>query len=229
MSDSGKEGIIELLRQKIELKQLVFNETKNVFNALRVILADLSKELSSKVKNINSELTVFYKENGEFEIEFTLADETILFVMHSNIFTFDSTHEIWKSSYVKENKERAYCGKIFIYNFLADSFKYNRANDIGYLIGRVFVNKENHFFVEGKKQLGNLYSDFSTSQLDNQMLQKIVEAAVMYSLEFDPFTPPFEAQGQISVGEVLDASLQSRITTGKRLGFKFQSDGGGAF
>jgi len=33
---------------------------------------------------------------------------------------------------------------ISIYNFLSDSFKFNRVNDIGYLIARVFTNKENH-------------------------------------------------------------------------------------
>ena len=44
---------------------------------------------------------------------------------------------------------RTYCGVINMYNFLSDSFKYNRENDLGYLIGRMFINKENTF-VEGK-------------------------------------------------------------------------------
>ena len=154
----------------------------------------------------------------------SLADETLLFVMHTNIFTFDSTHEVWKSQYVQQNKDNAYCGKIFIYNFLSDSFKYNRTNDVGYLVGRIFINKDKHFFVEGKKQLSYLYNDFSTSVIDSECLMKIIESAILYSLDFDPFTPPFEQQGQISVGEVINANLQSRITTGKRLGFKFQSD-----
>ena len=43
------------------------------------------------------------------------------------------------TSYVKEDKNRSYCGVIHLYNFLADSFKYNRLNDVGYLIGRVFI------------------------------------------------------------------------------------------
>lgn len=224
MADNRHENIIELLRAKVMLKQEVFSKTEEVFDELKKILSDISSNLTSKVKSIDSRLVVSYKETSESEIEFTLADETLLFVLHSNIFTFDTAHEVWKMPYVQQSKDNAYCGKIFIYNFLSDSFKYNRTNDIGYLIGRVFVNKEKHFFVEGKKQLSYLYNDFSSSVLDTESLSKIIESAILYSLDFDPFTPPFEQQGQISVGEVIDASLQSRITTGKRLGFKFQSD-----
>ena len=54
---------------------------------------------------------------------------------------------------------------INIYNFLADSFKYNRLNDVGYLVGRVFLNKDLHYFVEGKRQLGFLYNDFVNDKL----------------------------------------------------------------
>ena len=224
MAEISREGIVQLLRQKVMMKQVVGQKTKDVFSMLRILLSDLTKELTDTIKNINDDVKVSYKENGEFEVEFTLADETLLFVMHTNIFTFDSSHEIWKSPYIKEDKDRAFCGKIFIYNFLSDSFKYNRTNDIGYLIGRIFINKENHFFVEGNKQIGRLYSDISSTEINEKVLLQIIEAAIIYSLEFDPFTTPFEMNNEIRVGEVLDASLQSRIATGKRLGFKFMTD-----
>ena len=224
MAEISREGIVQLLRQKVMMKQVVGQKTKDVFSMLRILLSDLTKELTDTIKNINDDVKVSYKENGEFEVEFTLADETLLFVMHTNIFTFDSSHEIWKSPYIKEDKDRAFCGKIFIYNFLSDSFKYNRTNDIGYLIGRIFINKENHFFVEGNKQIGRLYSDISSTEINEKVLLQIIEAAIIYSLEFDPFTTPFEMNNEIRVGEVLDAGLQSRIATGKRLGFKFMTD-----
>ena len=56
--------------------------------------------------------------------------------------------------YPEENPNRGFCGLIHIYNFLNDSFKYNRVHDLGYLIGRIFINHENHFMVQGKRQLG---------------------------------------------------------------------------
>ena len=224
MAEGKYDKIVELLKKKVSLKQEVYSKTKEVFEELRVMLAEISSDLTTRVKSFGGDLTVSFKDASEFEVEFTLADETLLFVMHTNIFTFDSSHEVWKLPYVKENKDNAYCGKIFIYNFLSDSFKYNRTNDIGYLVGRIFVNRDKHFFVEGKKQLNYLYNDFGSSEMYSESLMKIIESSILYSLDFDPFTPPFEQQGQISVGEVINANLQSRITTGKRLGFKFQSD-----
>jgi hypothetical protein len=224
MPEKSNEKILKLLEEKVLLKQEVFDKTKSVFDKLKNFLQDLINELSARVKTINRDLVLTYTDTGEFECEITLGDETLVFVMHTNIFTFDNTHQIWRQKYVLQDSSRSYCGKIFIYNFLSDSFRFNRVNDVGYLIARIFINREGHYFVEGKKQLGNLYSDFSTSMMDESSLMQIVEAAVTYSLNFDPFTPPFETISQISVREVIDAGLQSRIATGKRLGFQFEND-----
>jgi hypothetical protein len=42
-----------------------------------------------------------------------------------------------------------YFGVVNVYNFLSDSFRYNRERDLGYLVARIFLNKEGHFFVQG--------------------------------------------------------------------------------
>jgi len=86
----------------------------------------------------------------------------------------------------------SYCGIIYIYNFLADSFKYNRLDDLGYLIGRIFINRENHYFVEGKRQMGFLYNNFGTAVIDKKALRAIIETAIMYAMEFDLLVPPYD-------------------------------------
>ena len=92
--------------------------------------------------------------------------------MHSNVFEFDKNHGIWKISYVENNDMNSYCGIINIYNFLSDSFKYDRLDDLGYLIGRIFINKDNHYFVEGKRQLGFLYNDFGNAVIDTKAIKR---------------------------------------------------------
>ena len=226
MPENSNENIIKLLQEKILLKKEVFDNTKIVFDELKKKLSVIAGDLKLSIKNINKESVTNYQDTGDYEAEFILADETLLFAMHTNIFTFDNSNEIWKSKYVQQDTKRAFCGKIFIYNFLSDSFRYNRINDVGYLIARIFINKEKHYFVEGKKQLGYLYNDFSTSILDSENIGKILESAILYCLNFDPFTPPFESIEEISVKEVLEANIQSRIATGKRLGFQFQEGNG---
>ena len=221
MSPESNQNILKFLEEKISLKQEVLDNSKAVFDEMKQQLSQIASQYKSPVKNISKDLVTSFRVTGDFEAELVLADETLIFSLHTNIFTFDNSHEIWKTKYVKQDVNRAYCGKIFIYNFLTDSFRYNRINDVGYLIARIFINKEKHFFIEGEKQLGNLYSDFSTSMLDSENIHKIIEAAIFYSLNFDPFTPPFEKMEEISVRDILDASIQSRIATGKRLGFQF--------
>jgi DNA polymerase elongation subunit (family B) len=224
MSEISNENIIKLLQEKVLLKQEVFEKTKKTFLEIKSILIQLATELKSSVKKINKEIQIEYKEVGDYEFDFTLADETLVFVMHTNIFSFDNSNEIWKNKYVQQDSTRAYCGKIYIYNFLSESFRFNRSSDVGYLLARIFINRESHYFVEGIKQLSYLYNDFSSSVLDTDSLKKILETTVLYSIDFDPFTLPFENISEISVREVIEANVQSRILTGKRLGFQF--DGG---
>ena len=223
MTEKGQDKILRLLHDKVLLKQEVYDKTKVIFNKLKEVLSKLAIDFKASVKDINKHILTEFKNTSEHEVEFVLADETLVFVMHTNIFTFDSTHPIWRDKYVQEDSRRSFCGKIFIYNFLTDSFRYNRVNDLGYLIARVFVNREGHYFVEGKKQMGYLYNDFSTTVLDDESLSKLIETAIIYCLDFDPFTPPIEQVNEISVREVIDANVQSRIATGKRLGFQFES------
>ncbi len=225
MEDNSHNKILKLLEEKVLLKQEVFGSTKSVFDELKKSLNKIADDLKLSVKNISKELSIEFKDTGDYECQFILGDETLVFVMHTNIFTFDNSHEIWRQKYVQQDNRRSYCGKIFIYNFLYDSFHYNRINDVGYLIARIFINRERHFFVEGKKQIENLYNDFSTTILDSENILKIIESSILYSLDFDLFTPPFESIQNISVKDIMDSSLQSRIATGKRLGFAFENEG----
>ena len=144
--------------------------------------------------------------------------------MHTNVFEFSRMHEVMKLPYIKEDKERSFSGMINIYNFLTDSFDYNRDYDIGYLIGRVFINKEKHYFIEGKREVGLLYSSFNTSVVDKQSITSIIVSAMEYANNFDLLTPPFDQVKEITVGEIKQKTASKRFITAKRLGFEFQQD-----
>jgi hypothetical protein len=130
----------------------------------------------------------------------------------------------WSASYVKDDPERSYCGMINFYNFLADSFKYERRQDSGYLIARMFVNKDRHFFVEGKRQLGFLFNNFSDSIITAESIRSIVETAILYAMEFDLYTPHYNDMKEISIGEMVHESSVMRVKTAKRMGYKFSQE-----
>ena len=129
-----------------------------------------------------------------------------------------------KTPYIKEDPSRSFCGVIHIYNFLADSFDYDRDNDLGYMIGRVFINSEGHYFIEGKRELGILYTNFNKSVISAENVQTILESAIQYAVNFDLLTPPYDEIKVVSVGEMRNNFGKKSMVTAKRLGFRFQAD-----
>lgn len=226
MEDAGnaRQLIIKILKEKAVLKQEIFSKTKDVFKLLKECLAEINKDLVTQVNTDGTKLYFNYQEKGDFEAIIAFAGDTLIFHMHTNVFNFDRSHSIWKTTYVKEDERRAYCGVINIYNFLTDSFRYNREQDLGYLIARIFVNHELHYFVEGKRQLGFLYNDFANAVIDKEALTKIVESSILYSLDFDLLTPSYDQVKQVSMMEIFANSEMLQLKTGKRMGFRFQAD-----
>lgn len=219
-----KETIIQTLKTKAVMKQDVYKQTAFVFSELKAVIREIVAELKKEMDQTDKRIVIDFKERSEFQVELKVAGDVLFFHMHTNIFEFDKSHPVWKTSYVKDNEFNSYCGMIQVYNFLADSFKYNRVNDVGYMVTRIFINRESHFFVEGKRQLGFLYNDFVTAPIDREALKAIVESTILYCLNFDLFTPPFDSVREVTVSEIQEASNSLQIKTGKRLGFRFLAD-----
>ncbi|HOY30613.1 MAG TPA: hypothetical protein PKW80_01925 [Bacteroidales bacterium] len=217
--------ILELFKSKSVLKQTVYQNTLQVFNELKGVARDFSLESQKLLKkNKLTKIPVEFRSFGEFEAELTFAGDSLIFIMHTNVFEFPRDHSIMRSAYIKEEPARAYCGIIYVYNFLADSLRYNRENDIGYLVARIFVNKEFHFVVEGKRQTQFLSNTFVDEPIDYPILRQILETAVHYCLDFDLLLQPYDMLKETSVAQIKEYSSSMRITTGKRLGFRFQAD-----
>ena len=219
-----KEKIISLLGEKSVTKQIVYHNTLNVFKELKTHLHELTEKIKVAIKDFDKEVKVEFNDKGLFEAEITFGGDVLVFSMHTNVFSFNQSHAVYNTDYVKENKGRIFCGIIHIYNFLADSLKYGRQHDAGYLVGRVFINKEYHFFVEGKHQLGYPFNTYGEKCIDKESLINIIESSIIYSLEFDLLTPPIEAVQEITVMQKIEQSGILAIKTGKRLGFRFSAD-----
>ena len=154
------EEIFNSLIRKGTLKQQVYRNTYQIFQEFKSIIREMAQEYTQRAGRDKIIIPFEFTDKGEFQFHLKFAGDILLFVMHTNVFEFSRYHEVMKTPYVREDKERSFCGVINIYNFLADSFKYNRINDIGYLIGRVFINKDMHYFIEGKREIGFLFNNF---------------------------------------------------------------------
>ncbi len=221
---SPKQLILEMLKDKASLKQDIFQNTTENFNQLKAVLIGIIADVRDLFGDSDDRVRLEYNDKGDYEAQITIGGDVLCFYMHTNVFKFESNNSLWRTTYCEEDETRGYVGVINIYNFLSDSIKYNRMNDSGYLIARIFVNKEGHFFVQGKRQLGFLYNDFANATLNKEGLKEIVQSAIMYTLDFDLFTPPYQDVQEVSVQDIGILSQHLNIRTGKRLGYKFQSD-----
>ena len=219
-----KESLKNLVFDKNDLKGQVYYATKDAFELFRKTTHELIDLLKEQAQKENRKVLIGFTDRGDFEFEARFASDVLVFVMHTNVFEFSRDHQVMKSPYIREDTTRSYCGVIRIYNFLADSFLYQRDQDLGYMIGRVFVNRENHYFIEGKRELGMLYNNFNTSLISNESVQSIVESAIEYTTNFDLLTPPYDEVKMVSVGEMRNNFDKKSLATGKRLGFRFQAD-----
>ena len=217
--------ILETIIRKSTLKQRVFDNTFSVFNELKETLLEMASELDDELDGkLDRRVRIEYRDRGKFEAQLQLANDLLIFQMHTDVFEFDSNHIIWQNPYVQADKSNSYCGVINIYNFLSDSFKFNRNADEGYLIGRIFINRERSFFVEGKRQTAARAADFGRDRITRERLIAIMETAMNYAINFDLLVPPYECNKRVTVDQFNTKMDNSKFTTGKRLGYDFNVD-----
>lgn len=220
--NEGEQILLDILKFKSGHKQDVFANTKKWFVKLKRILEDTTHSMSPKVGD--DRIRFRSEEFGDGEARLFLGSDVLVFQMHSNVFKLPDTDYTSQTSYVQKKPSNGYCGIINVYDFLADSYEFGRHQDIGYLICRIFINKENHFKIEGKGPIGFMYQDFMNQKLTVELLQEIILRAGIYALEFDLLTPPYQTVSEVSVGELQIMTTNSKLATGKRLGFKFRSE-----
>lgn len=222
---SPRENILNLLSVKAVMKSKIFEQSIEVFNLLKDVLSEMSNDLNEMLDDKDyKRVRLEYRDRGKFEAELKFADDVLIFSMHTDVFQFDREHPVWKNEYLKNEPFNSYCGVINVYNFLSDSMKFNRLDDMGYLVARLFVNKDKSFFVEGKRQKKQMTDSFGSSALTKEDLVEFVESAILYTLSFDLLVPPYDIVKHATVEQINVKIESSKMTTGKRLGYKYNSD-----
>jgi hypothetical protein len=106
------------------------------------------------------------------------------------------------------------------YNFMADSIKYQRLNDPGYLVGRLLINIENHYFIEGVQQLELPDKNMADNLLTADALKVFVESAMIAAVNNDLIAPPLQEIQKITVKQKVE---NQQVSRGSKLGFSFSN------
>lgn len=219
--ERGQSYLVDLLKNKSALKLDIYQNTISWFQVFKTELQACVERLKKEVVDPRIRLNVVDK--GDTEAQLFIGSDVLIFTMHTNIFQLGANNYASQTSYARQHPGNTYCGIINVYDFLADSYEYNRPYDIGYLISRIFINREDHFLIEGKGQLGFLYQDFMHQVLSKEIIQDIILRLAIHGLDFDLYTPPYEAVQTATVEDLQSLNHSSKLKTGKRLGFKFES------
>lgn len=217
--NTQRELIVNLLKDKSTMKQDVFKNTIQTFGMVREICKEVSHDLKSEIDKTDKRVSLNFLDVNQHAFQLKVAGDMLEFYMHTNVFEFEKSHPMHKTGYIKKDPHNSYCGIINIYNFLADSFQFNRVNDLGYLVARIFVNREMRFFIEAKGPIGIKYNSFSAEPLTKEHLKEMIYDFMIFVISFDLFTPPFDAVREVTVNEMQEKTSSISLRTGKRLGY----------
>ena len=207
------------LNEKASAKQAIFRATSAAFGLLRTVTQELCLELTQRVTaDTDASVKIEYQPVNEMEFHVRFSGDLLVFIMHSNIVTFADSFAPLLTPYVAADFRRRYFGHIMAYNFTADSIRYQRLNDPGYLLGRLLVNIDSHYYLEGVRQLELPDPDMSRNIITPEAMRIFVESAMIAAINNDLLAPPLEDIQKISVKQKLENQQVSRAS---KVGFGF--------
>lgn len=212
------ERIKFLLESKSTAKQITYKNLLAAFNLLRKEASRIATDLTSKAKPSDDDVTIYFRDVNEHEFEVKLAGDLLVFVLHTNIVTFDPNSPIMKDPYVHQSPVNRYFGQIMIYNFMADSLKYNRVNDPGYLLVRLLINHEGRYVVEGDGNLASLADRILPDPISPPELEVLVKIAMTLAIENDLMAPAFPDVRFITVHQKMEKTQE--LGAGQKIGFQ---------
>jgi len=207
-----------LLENKSTAKQVTYKNLLAAFNSLRKESSRLINDLSGRVRPEDEDVTVYFRDVNEHEFEVKLAGDLLVFVLHTNIVTFDPNSPVMQDPYIRQNGVNRYFGQIMIYNFMADSLKFNRINDPGYLLVRLLINHEGRYVVEGDGQLATLAGQIMAQPISEADLAILVKIALTLAIENDLMAPPFTDVRFITVHQKQEKTQE--LGAGQKIGFQ---------
>lgn len=209
--------IKNLLENKSTAKQATYRHIVEAFDVFSNEAKRVVDELLKRAHPDDKDVTVEFNIVNEHEFDVKLAGDMLIFVMHTNVVTFEDTHPIMKEEYITQNDVNRYFGQIMIYNFMADSLKFNRSNDPGYLLARLMINHDNRFFIEGEKELAE-FNKISDSPITDEILRKIVKIVLRMAIENDLIAPPFKEVKSITLYQKREHTPE--LGGGQKIGFR---------
>ncbi|MBL7845936.1 MAG: hypothetical protein JNL40_00605 [Cyclobacteriaceae bacterium] len=215
--------IQQLLEYKSTAKQVTYKRLIHAFETLAKESKRVISELKKRAKPSDADVTLDFKRINEHEFQVKVAGDMVIFVLHTNIVTFEDSHDVMKDAYIQSAEINRYFGQIMIYNFMSDSLQFHRINDPGYLLARLLINHEGRYIIEGEGKLGVVFSHISESPITETDLNILVKLALTLAIENDLTAPPYNQVKFITLHQKIEKTLE--LGAGQKIGFRMSYQG----
>lgn len=214
------EHLKESLETRALLKQRIWHISQEAFKVLESESKILADKLTEEIKTKEVVVEVINTSDHEFNMKF--GSDVLVFALQTNIVTFEEGNHLLKTKQIKKNSDLAYFGQIMIYDFLADSIKYERTGDSGYLIARILININNHMYIEGVRELHYLFPGTNGTEANHKNISLLVKKALSVTIESDLIGKEFNQIQSITLGEKLTRNKE--VGHGSKIGFRMSLD-----
>ncbi|MEL7003386.1 MAG: hypothetical protein AAFN93_11715 [Bacteroidota bacterium] len=210
--------IAEQLETKSVVKQEAYRNLCLTFKAMETRATAIVERINNEIKDKDQDISISVTKENDREFHIKVAGDLLVFIMHTNIIVLDREHGASKSKHVEENPMRKYFGQINVYNFMADSIKFNRLNDPGYLLARVLINCQDHFLVEGDGQLNFMFEKISSNPISETDIDILIQLIISQAIDSDLTSPPFPKIRTITLNQKIHKT--EALGAGTKIGFQ---------
>ena len=209
------------LNSKARLKQKVWKTTIQFFLGLKTEAEKLVAEIKDSNENDN-EIIFEIRYISEFEFHVYCGSDLIVYTLQTNIVTFDPSHYLMQNKYIQQSEDLPFFGQIMIYDFMADSLRYNRMEDTGYLLSRILINSENHFMIEGVRGLHYLFDGIDKAIGSEENYSLLIKKSLAVAVDSDLLAPDFSQVQFVTLGVRMKGDKE--LGHGKKIGFQLNTD-----
>jgi hypothetical protein len=209
-------NIVSKLQTTSKLKYNLFESAEKLFGELEIICGELMQEIIETNKE-EKPIPIKVEKVNDYEFIFRIGGDVLIFILQSNIVRLPDDTYLSKSKYLKKDISLRYFGQILIYNFLSDTLTFGRLDDPGYLIGRILLNRENKFFLEGDRKIVFNFPELKENPVSKEKMRDLVEQLVVSVLENDLLAPAFQDIMLISYHQKLEHT--SSMGNPQKIGF----------
>lgn len=211
-------NILNKLQYTSQQKLNLFQNTASVFEQLWECCRKIEQELSEASAK-DASFSINLQKINDHEFHFRFGTDVLVFILQSNVVRLPDEAYLSKSKYLKSDKSLRFFGQILVYNFMSDTLIYGRLDDPGYLIGRMLLNKENKFFIEGDRKIVFEFPELKDNVVTPEKLSHFVSCLMESALENDLLAPDFKDIMVITYEQKLDHT--SAMGSPQKIGFDF--------